>query len=314
MGPDRWPPPCPGTRRPVPAPAAPAPALPATARGRPEWRLILRALWELCGFDRGVFYDVPAAAAPARLPGSPVLLNGSPAWNTYLQAREALDTGDLTLLLAMRPLPPAERLLATDWGTTYANALLLIEPREPAFDLTDPENEQRRALEAAARVVLARRGPEDQPDMPWTRDTAVGARLRRAYGVWWCWSNGRREAPDAVGLSCTGADDTLTGAVAGELRRRFPVESFVSTLAKLTATEPELFSGRAVGRARLPFLTRLGLPVLHESALPVRAVRRLVNEGHVWVYERGPDAVSYHGPARPLPGTMPEAELEHLIM
>ncbi len=83
---------------------------------------------------------------------------------------------------------------------------------------------------------------------------------------------------------------------------------------KIKETEPELFSGRPVGRAHVPFLTRLGLPVLHDPALPVRAVRRLVNEGHAWVYERGPDAVSYHGPARPVPPSMSDAELERLIM
>ena len=289
---------------------------PAVRNAPPAWRLVLRGLRELAGFDRGVFYDLPQAEAPARQPGTPIFLRGSAAWQEYLWAREQLDTGDLTLLLALRPLGDGERLLAVDWGNTYANAFLLVEPRDPLCDLTDPDNGIRRIVEAAARALLRRHDPDANPTNPWTRDTALGEALRDAFGAWVTWTAPPPigGVPERVPLVPADSQDTLARLLALGLRERFPQGAFDEALADLLEKEPELFSGRPVARARMPFLTRLGLPVLHDPRCADRAVRRLVNEGRVWLFEQGPDAVSYHGPARPVPPTMPDSQFEQLII
>src|SRR5215208_4389693 len=98
----------------------------------PAWRLVLRALAEASGFDRGLFYDLPFAEAPRSLPGTRVFLRGSPAWRRYLALRERYDDGTLTPLLSLRPLDDRERRLAVDWGASYANSFLLAEPLNPA--------------------------------------------------------------------------------------------------------------------------------------------------------------------------------------
>jgi hypothetical protein len=69
-----------------------------------------------------------------------------------------------------------------------------------------------------------------------------------------------------------------------------------------------------VARVRIPFLTRLGLPVLFAPERVDYALRHLVNEGRAWVFEDGPDPAYYHGPARPVPECMSAAEFERLIV
>jgi hypothetical protein len=296
------------------APARPAP--PPDADPGPVWRLVLRGLRELSGFDRGVLYDVPADQAPARLPGTPVYLRGSPAWQAFLRAREMMDTGELTLLLALRGLGDVERMLAVDWGTTYANAFLYVEPRDPLCDLTDPDNRVRRSLEAAARALLRHHDPDEAPHDPWTRRTPLGDLLRRAYGAWVTWREVSAGWADEerIDLVAAGPEETLAEQMLPRLRARFPQPVFDATLARLLEHEAELFAGRPVARARMPFLTRLGLPVLHDPRCADRALRRLVNEGRAWVYGQGPDAVSYHGPDRPIPAHMTDDEFERLIV
>ncbi|HEY7294233.1 MAG TPA: hypothetical protein VH916_04285 [Dehalococcoidia bacterium] len=50
----------------------------------------------------------------------------------------------MNLMLALRPLAARERVLLVDWGTSYANTFLLIEPRLAGCDLTVPGNPLRR--------------------------------------------------------------------------------------------------------------------------------------------------------------------------
>ncbi len=275
---------------------------------------MLRALRELAGFARGVIYDVPRDAAPRPVPGTRVFLHGSPAWEQYLAAREQVDDGELSALLTLRPLPEEERLLVVDWGTTYANTLLLIEPRDPFCDLTEPANPVRRRLEAAAHTLLRRRGPEDDPATPWTRATPLGRILRDEFGAWLFWS-----APLPAGETCrvtlvaSGPDETLAGLLLPELRARFPQEAFDAALARLRETDGELFQGRAIN-VRIPFRTRLGLPVLYDPRCADRALRRLVNEGRATVTAYGPDGVWHYGPERPLPDEMSEEEFARLVM
>lgn len=298
----------------MPAEVRPAAASPPAVS--PACRLVLRALRELSGFARGVLYDVSRAAAPARLPGTPVFLRGSPAWSAYLRARAQLDTGELALLLALRPLEEEERLLVVDWGTTYANTFLLVEPRDPACDLSDPANHVRRAVESVARALLRRRDPDEDPATPWTRATPLGAALRAAFGAWVLWPEppAARARSERVELVLSRPEETLADALLPRLRARFPQHAFEDALARLLEAEAELFAGRPVGRVRVPFLTRLGLPVLHDPRCANRALRRLVNEGRAWVFEHGPDGVFYHGPARPVPAGMTDAAFERLVV
>ncbi len=295
-----------------PAEAGPASTTSVDAEPRdPAARFVHRAVLDLAGANRTLLYGVPRDQAPAPLAGTPIFLRGSPAWQTYLRARERLDTGDLTLLVALRPLAPTERLLAVDWGTTYANTFLLVEPRDPACDLTDPTNAVRRRLEALARALLGRDGAA-----PPTRETTLGAALRGLYGVWVSWAGPPHDGGQAEEhlLTPAGSGDTLAALVRARLRECFPPAAFEDAFAHLHDREAELFNGRPIGRARTPFLTRLGLPVLYDPSDINRAARRLINAGRVWAYRHGPDGVSFHGPERPVPDTMSDAELERLIM
>jgi hypothetical protein len=280
----------------------------------PAWRLVLRALAELSGFERGLFYDVPRAEAPRPLPGTRVFLRGSPAWRRFLAVREQLDDGGLTLLLSLRTLDDRERRLAVDWGNSHANALLLVEPLESACDLTDPAGDHRRSLAAAAEALLRRRAPEDEPAVPWTRETDLGATVRGLFGAWVAWpppdSGG---PPERLPLPLRGPTDTLRDALLPELAMRYTQQEFDAALADLYERERELFGG-PVARVRIPFLTRLGLPVPFNPYRVDHALRRLVNEGRAWVFEDGPDPTFYHGPARPVPERMTDAEFERLIV
>lgn len=292
---------------------APA-ALAAEAEIQPAWRLVLRALWEMAGFERGVLYDVPAGAAPRPLPGTRIFLRGSTAWRRFLDAREQVDDGALTLLLSLRPLPPAEARLVVDWGNSYANAFLLVEPHQPAADLTDPENATRRALAAVAVSLLRDRPPDDDPHTPWTRATALGALARETFGVWSVWTApGQSGAVERVPLTLTGQGETLHDRLLAEIAARFPQEAFDDALAGLYEQERELFGG-PVARARIPFLTRLGLPVPYDPRRVDYALRRLVNEGRAWLFEPGPDPPFYHGPTHPVPERMTDAEFERLVL
>lgn len=280
----------------------------------PARRLILRAMRELAGWERALIYDVPAGAAPMPLREGSIFLRGSPAWEGYLTERERFDDGRLALLIAARALGEVERRLVVDWGTTYANSLLLVEPHDAAFDLTDEENPNAPVLRSAARALLRHREPDDDPGVPWTRGSALGEQLRAAYGVWIVWSGGRgayqirREA-----LVAGGRDETLIDLIQPRLAEMFPQATFDQAVARLHDQEAELFHGPVAG-VRRPFQTRLGLPVLHDPLYVDRAVRRLVNAGQAWAFSQGADAVSYHGPDRPIPDVMADGEVGSLVM
>lgn len=292
----------------APSEIGPAPEL------TPSWRLVLRALFEMGGFDRGVLYDLPPEAAPRSMPGSRVFLRGSPAWRRFLMAREQVDDGMLTLLLALRSLPDGERRLVVDWGNSFANAFMLVEPRDPTCDLTDPAHAARRALEDAAGFLLRGHGPDEESARAWTRDTSLGALVRQTFGVWRVWTGTARGATvDCVPLELAKPQDTLRDRLLPAMAARFPQALFDDALAGLYERERELFGGPVV-RARIPFLTRLGLPVPYDPRRVDYALRRMVNEGRAWVFEQGPDPPFYHGPQRPVPERMTDAEFERLVL
>jgi hypothetical protein len=275
---------------------------------------VLRTLAELSGFERGLFYDVPRAEAPQPVRGTRVFLRGSPAWRRFLGVRQQFDDGALTLLVALRALDDRERRLVVDWGNSYANAFLLVEPLDPACDLTDSRGPARRTVQAAAEALVRRRAPESEPGVPWTRDTDLGAIMRDLFGAWVAWPPPDSDAPpERVPLVLPDAAATLADALRPALAARYPQHEFDAVLADLYERERELFGG-PVARARIPFLTRLGLPVLLAPDRVDRALRRLVNEGRAWVFEDGPDPGYYHGPARPVPECMSDAEFERLII
>ncbi len=280
----------------------------------PEERILLRALRDLAGAARGVVYDVPRSERPLRLPLSPVYLEGSKSWRRFLRARRALDDGQLTLLLSLRPLPPDERRLVVDWGTAHANTFLLVEPREAGCDLSDPRSPAAREVRALCREAAA-----SEPSVAeaarerWTAATPLGQRLRDLYGRWVWW-----EAPLPEGrahedpLRLTSPAETLSMRLLPLLYERFPQPSFDAALADLQATERELFGG-SVAAARSVFRTRLGLPVLHDDRAVDRAVRRMVNLGRMSVTTGGRGAAVF-GPGHPIPDDMPDEEFERLLL
>jgi hypothetical protein len=287
-----------------------------TRRSRQDsaWSLVLRALAEMGGFERGVLYDVPREDAPRSLTSTRVFVKGTPGWRRFLAARSQLDDGILTLMLALRTLNDDERRLAVDWGCRFANAFLLVEPNDASCDLTDPANDVRCALETTALMLLNDRHADTNLDQPWTRRTPLGASLRRLFGVWITWPEPFTDtAPDRVPLRLHDTDVTLRHMLMRTLAERHPQERFDAALADLYERERELFGG-PVARTRIPFLTRLGMPVLYDPRSVDRAVRRLVNEGRAWVFEEGPDPTLYRGPQRPLPERMTDAEIERLVM
>jgi hypothetical protein len=279
---------------------------------KPERRLQRRALRELAGFERGLLYDVPYAQAPR--PRTVVYVDGSPAWRRYLAAREQFDDGRLTMLLALRPLGAVERTLVVDWGTTYANTFLLVEPRDQTCDLTDGANPVQRRLDEMARALLRCHALDEDAAEPWTRRTPLGEALRQIFGVWVFWSaplpHGRiRRVP----LTLLTPNDTLAGRLLPALRAEFSQERFDAALAVLVERERELFR-RSVACARIPFRTRLGLPMLHDPYCVDRAIRRLVNEGRLTVRDGAAGGALYRGPERPVPDAMTDAEFERLLL
>ncbi len=280
----------------------------------PERRLILRALQEFAGFDRGVFYDVPPADAPEPLPHSPIYLRGSAPWHRFLRDRRRFDDGLPALLLALRPLSDMERLLAVDWGTTFANTFMLVEPSDPACDLTQRGNPVYRSLETAAIALLAERTPESDPDIPWTRETALGSILRLVFGTWVYWTGTySAKRTHCLPLTANRPENTLASLIVPQLPARFPQAAFNRALADLHERETELFHG-TVATARMPFRTRLGLPLLHDPACADRALRRLVNDGRATVYHLTGGGIHRYGPGRPVPESMTDNEFARLVL
>jgi hypothetical protein len=237
-----------------------------------------------------------------------VFVEGSTEWRRFLTARRACDDGRLTPVLSLRALEPEERLLVVDWGSAFANALLLIEPRDARLDLTAGGSSERRRLVEMAGHAPARSTHESRDGAPDLGELVCGL-----LGRWtsWTWSPlGLRWA--SVDLATTG-NDGLAGAVLDELRSRYTQEAFDATVFDLYLREPELFGG-SVLRCRMPFRTRLGLPVLHDERFADRALRRLVNEGGARVYRYSAEHVVRFGPGRPVPDAMSDEEFASLRM
>ena len=279
-----------------------------------EQAVLLRALQDLAGTARGVVYDVPRETRPWARDGSPVFVDGSPAWQRYLRARRSVDDGQLTMLLSHRQLGDYERRLAVDWGTSYANSFLLVEPRDERCDLSDPHSAIAIELLELSRPLTKSAVEEDSsPRNRWTAQTPLGERLRELYGRWVYW-----DAPPPAGhttevpLVLSGANDTLSTQLLAELYVRFPQESFDAALVELRLRELELFGG-PVARARTAFKTRLGLPILHDPRAVDRAVRQLVNMGKMSVVSGFPRHRTF-GPGHQVPDDLPEDEFERLFM
>jgi hypothetical protein len=266
---------------------------------------------DLAGSERTVLYDVPRDGAPERLwPGS-IYLRGSEAWEGFLAERRRLDDGALTILLSLRSLCDGERLLAVDWGSSYANSLLLVEPKTGGCDLTLPTDPLRLELEALAQQALDRSPALACPDR---KSTHLARRLRETYGLWTYWSGRRNEwSVHHVTLASAAPEETLFGLMQRHFPVRFPQAAFDRALEGLFRSERELFSG-TVSRARIPFRSKLGLPLLHDPRYVDRAIRRLVNEGSVAVYHLSEAGSIRYGGGRPIPGHMPEDEFEQLSL
>ena len=279
-----------------------------------EERILLRGLQDLAGAARGVVYDVPRSDRPLRLPLSPIYLEGSSSWRRFLRARRALDDGHLTLLLSLRQLPEGERRLVVDWGTAHANTFLLVEPQDPACDLSDPNAQLSRELFELSRRAAALEPPVAEAARErWTAHTSLGDRLRDLYGRWVSWEEPLPEGRSREEvLRLGGPSDTLSMHLLPRLYERFPQQSFDVALADLQEAERELFGG-TVANARSVFRTRLGLPVLHDPRAVDRAVRHLVNLGRMSVTSGGRDAVVY-GLGHPVPDDMPDEEFERLFI
>jgi hypothetical protein len=244
------------------------------------------ALRKLVGTDRFLVYDVPVADRPSRPgPMTPFVMGGD-AWWRFVRRRKELDDGWLTVLVSLRHLPEEEALLVVDWGTLFANAMLLVEPRQ---DVEPSQGTQR------AEKDLERQ-------------------LRQSFGVWRYWrlspDGARRPMQEELDLHGT---RTIAQALEERLPQVFPPEEFRASLFALNAREMDLFVGRPVGRVVLPFLTRLGLPVPYDPRLLLEAVRDLVDRGLAYVEDAQDGRTTYHGPDRALPKDLPLERLANMV-
>ena len=242
------------------------------------------ALTKLAGTPRLLIYDVAEADAPERSSPSTPFVRGPQSWWRFIERRRALDNAQgLNLLVSLRGLSYDERLLVINWGTSFANSFLMIEPSDPWLDLTTPEGIQEFADKTGAK---------DATEL-----------VRAAYAEWIYWvhdDDGRLERRDAeLDLK---ENSTLWDAVWERLPSTFPASAFLSSLTMLTLRESELFTGgRQVGRAVIPFLTRLGLPVVYDGRIVVQGVRELVNAGLTRVFDPQDRGRVYKGPIDPIP-------------
>ncbi len=259
-----------------------------------------RGLVAIAGQPRILVYDLAPEEAPSRLPRSAIALHGSERWQDYLARRRTLDDGDLSLVITLRRLGMAERLLAVDWGTAHANTFLLIEPIDPAIDLSRSGEEPARTLiEAATRA----------------NRHSLEASLRSIYGSWVYWPAAPAHEHDfrRADLPLAGTGSTIFELLKRELQRVFPPSAFHERLKRLFQSESELFVGHTVERARSPFLTRLGLPAVYEPSLVTGAVRRLVNEGQLSAFPEQGEGY-FQGPALPVPDEVPNELFERMLL
>ncbi len=255
------------------------------------------ALRRLAGTGRLLVYDVTEQEAPERPNPAAPFVRGGRAWWGFVERRRALDDGaDLNLLVSLRGLRAEERLLAVNWGCAFANSFLLIEPADPWLDLTTP---------AGVRDLAARVGTVD-----------ADALVRAAYAEWVYWV--RDETGDlesrAATLDLSEREATLWSTLWQLLPQTFAAADFLSSLTLLTLREAELFTGgREVARAVVPFLTRLGLPILYDARHVIGGVRQLVNAGLAWVQDPEDEYRVYRGPREPLPAEVTDERLALMV-
>ena len=275
-------------------------------------RLVSAAFRDLAGTQNGVVYDVPLRDRPEPLPGS-IFLRGSAAWRAYLVARQQIDTGQPAVLFALRSLGPIERKLAVDWGATYPNTFFLVEPHDPACDLTDASNPFTHRLIAAIEATNHTLPPQSASPA-WSLATPVGRALREMFGAWVYWNGPEpytevREVP--LRLATTSA--TVWQLILDELVDRFPQGAYDRALAYVNDWERELLGG-PIARARSVFRTRLGMPILRDPRCVDRAIRRLVNEGRMTVVAASLPGRPVFGNGRPVPDEISEEEFADFLM
>jgi hypothetical protein len=258
---------------------------------------ISAALERLAGNDRALIYDVSEDEAPQRANPATPFVHGSKVWWRFVERRRALDDGeDLNLLVSMRGLRPDERLLAVNWGTAFANSFLVVEPSDPWLDLTTEDG----VAEFESRIDAKN----------------VDSFVRAAYAEWIYWTQdekGELESQRAT-LSVSDPKATLWQTIWERLPQTFPASAFLSSLTLLTLKEAELFTGgREVARAMMPFLTRLGLPILYDARHVIGGVRQLVNAGLAGVLDPEDNYRVYRGPVDTLPGDVTDERLALMI-
>lgn len=259
---------------------------------------LLTAIRRLAGTDRLVVYDVREPDAPSRANPRTPFINGSQAWWDFVHRRRTIDDGqNLGLLVSMRGLRESERMLVVNYGSAFANSFLLIEPADPWLDLT------------------TREGIEDfrrqRPDLKDPLDF-----VRAAYAEWIYWYSSPEGETESHGASLDIADpeSTLWQTVWEKLPQTFAAADFLSSLTILTLREAELFTGgREVYRAIIPFLTRLGLPVLYDARHVIGGVRQLVNAGLAWVQDPEDNWRVYKGPVEPIPAEIPDERVSMMM-
>src|SRR5690606_11771082 len=97
------------------------------------------------------------------------------------------------------------------------------------------------------------------------------------------------------------------------LSQTFDQADYLSTLTLLNLREQELFTGgREVIRAMVPFLTRLGLPILYDWRFITQGMRQLINAGLATAQDPADKRV-YRGPMYPVPSDLPDERLAFML-
>ncbi len=260
-------------------------------------RLLGAALQHLAGSDRMVVYDVALDSAPARTNSTTPFVRGGAAWWRFIERRRVLDDGlDLNLLVSLRRLSPDERLLVVGWGTAFANSFLLVEPSDISVNFTTTSGVTAFATEKAL----------DDPEKL----------IRAAYAEWVYWvrdKNGDLESR-AAQLDVNDPSATIWQTIWDQLPQTFDAADFLSILTLLNLREAELFTGgREVARAIVPFLTRLGLPILYDARHVMQAMRQLINAGLASAQDPQDNLRTYRGPGAPLPAEISDERLALML-
>ncbi len=268
---------------------------------RAQRRALESALADVSGTERVLLYDVPLAGRP-RLEVGRLRPRGSAAWERYLVDRERLDDGRLGLVVARRQLDDDEARLAVEWGCSYANTFLLIEPADARCDLLDAANPWGSRLHALTSEAGGR------------ASTALRTFLGAALGRWVRWT---APPPDGeverIELMPTPPGGRVVEQLLSECERCYPQAVFDHEIVRLHLLEAELVSG-PVPRARSVFRTRLGMPVLLDPFAPDRGIRRLVERGRLSVTARRGARREVFGPGRPLPGGVTDEEFATFVV